>query len=105
MKLSRPMCCAWTKKTVIEDAWFKLAKREGYVSRAAYKLKEIQKKHKLIKAGEHAFAWTDREVTSCVCRRNGVGPGMQPRRMDASAFGCVRRDAVNCHARGHASGL
>lgn len=77
--------CAWTKKTVVDDPWFKLAKvimavieahesmtlpspnsyrnhavcilvhqstqKEGYVSRAAYKLKEIQKKHKLIKPG------------------------------------------------------
>jgi 23S rRNA (uridine2552-2'-O)-methyltransferase len=42
---------AWTRRTVVDDPWFKLAKKEGYVSRAAYKLKEIQKKHKLIKPG------------------------------------------------------
>eukprot|EP00798_Chlamydomonas_sp_ICE-L_P019003 gene19003-25587_t len=47
----RPVVAAWSKRTVIDDHWFKMAKKEGYVSRAAYKLKEIQKKHKLIKPG------------------------------------------------------
>ncbi|KAG1679133.1 hypothetical protein FOA52_000488 [Chlamydomonas sp. UWO 241] len=48
--LCRPIA-AWNKMTVVTDPWFKLAKKEGYVSRAAYKLVEIQKKHKLIKPG------------------------------------------------------
>jgi hypothetical protein len=33
------------------DHYFKEAKKAGYVSRAAYKLLEIQNKHKLIKPG------------------------------------------------------
>jgi 23S rRNA U2552 (ribose-2'-O)-methylase RlmE/FtsJ len=41
---------AWTKQT-LQDHFFKEAKRQGYVSRAAYKLLEIQKKHKVIKQG------------------------------------------------------
>jgi hypothetical protein len=36
--LMRPVMAAWTKKTVITDPYFKQAKAEGYVSRAAYKL-------------------------------------------------------------------
>ncbi len=82
MSFCRPsgrVVAAWTKRTVVEDPWFKLAKvictmhpptgatrlsvsdscscdincsqKEGYVSRAAYKLKEVQKKHKVIKTG------------------------------------------------------
>ncbi|GAX73657.1 hypothetical protein CEUSTIGMA_g1108.t1 [Chlamydomonas eustigma] len=51
MNICRPVVAAWTKRTVIEDPWFKQAKKEGYVSRAAYKLKEIQKKHNIIKKG------------------------------------------------------
>jgi 23S rRNA (uridine2552-2'-O)-methyltransferase len=42
---------AWQKNTVVTDPFFKKAKAEGYVSRAAYKLLEIQKKHKIIKPG------------------------------------------------------
>jgi len=50
-RLNGRIVAAWTKKTVIEDPWFKKAKQAGYVSRAAYKLKEIQQKHKIIKQG------------------------------------------------------
>ncbi|WIA19425.1 hypothetical protein OEZ85_004043 [Tetradesmus obliquus] len=48
--LSRPVVAAWTKQT-LTDHFFKEAKKQGYVSRAAFKLIEIQKKHKVIKPG------------------------------------------------------
>ncbi|KAF8058916.1 rlmE [Scenedesmus sp. PABB004] len=48
--LGRPVVAAWTKKT-LQDHFFKEAKRQGYVSRAAFKLLEVQKKHKVIKQG------------------------------------------------------
>lgn len=41
---------AWTKQT-LQDHFFKEAKKHGYVSRAAFKLLEIQKKHRIIKPG------------------------------------------------------
>lgn len=50
MGLYRPIVASWTKKT-LQDHFFTKAKKEGYASRAAYKLKEIQTKHKLIKPG------------------------------------------------------
>ncbi|KAG2432008.1 hypothetical protein HYH02_013079 [Chlamydomonas schloesseri] len=49
-RVSRPILAAWTKK-VQHDHYFKEAKKAGYVSRAAYKLLEIQDKHKIIKPG------------------------------------------------------
>ncbi|GIL89949.1 hypothetical protein Vretimale_17925 [Volvox reticuliferus] len=49
-RLHRPVLAAWTKK-VQHDHYFKEAKKSGYVSRAAYKLLEIQEKHKIIKTG------------------------------------------------------
>ncbi|KAG2428981.1 hypothetical protein HXX76_011225 [Chlamydomonas incerta] len=49
-RVSRPILAAWTKK-VQHDHYFKEAKKAGYVSRAAYKLLEIQDKHKIIKQG------------------------------------------------------
>lgn len=36
----------------VQDHYFKRAKKEGYVARSAYKLKEIQQKHHLIKPGQ-----------------------------------------------------
>jgi len=36
----------------LHDKYFKLAKREGYVARSAYKLLEIQKRRKLIRRGD-----------------------------------------------------
>ncbi|KAI7835811.1 hypothetical protein COHA_010301 [Chlorella ohadii] len=36
---------------VLEDTFFKKAKAQGYVARSAYKLLEIQQKHKLIPPG------------------------------------------------------
>ncbi|KAI3429712.1 hypothetical protein D9Q98_005797 [Chlorella vulgaris] len=36
---------------VLEDTFFKQAKAKGYVARSAYKLQEIQQKHKLIPPG------------------------------------------------------
>ncbi|KAF6254985.1 ribosomal RNA methyltransferase FtsJ domain-containing protein [Scenedesmus sp. NREL 46B-D3] len=48
--LARPVVAAWTKQT-LTDHFFKEAKKQGYVSRAAFKLLEIQKKHKVIKPG------------------------------------------------------
>lgn len=41
---------AWTKQT-LQDHFFKEAKKAGYVSRAAYKLLEIQRKHGVIRPG------------------------------------------------------
>lgn len=46
----QPVVAAWTKNT-LQDHFFKEAKKQGYVSRAAFKLLEIQKKHKIIKQG------------------------------------------------------
>lgn len=42
---------AWFKKR-LEDPYLKKAQQEGYRSRAAYKLEEIDKKYKLIKPGQ-----------------------------------------------------
>lgn len=53
-RVSRPILAAWTKK-VQHDYYFKEAKKTGYVSRAAYKLLEIQDKHKIIKPGAHVL--------------------------------------------------
>ncbi|CAD7695331.1 unnamed protein product [Ostreobium quekettii] len=41
---------SWSNK-VLHDKFFKQAKKAGYVSRAAFKLKEIQDKHKIISPG------------------------------------------------------
>ncbi|GMH37237.1 hypothetical protein BSKO_05110 [Bryopsis sp. KO-2023] len=41
---------SWTKK-VLQDEFFLKAKKAGYVSRAAFKLKQIQTKHKIIPPG------------------------------------------------------
>ena len=40
----------------VNDTYVKLAKREGYRARAAYKLKEIDEAHKLIKPGHLVIA-------------------------------------------------
>ena len=47
---SRKVNKAWLNDHV-NDTYVKLAKREGYRARAAYKLKEIDETHKLIKPG------------------------------------------------------
>jgi 23S rRNA (uridine2552-2'-O)-methyltransferase len=47
---SRKVNKAWLNDHV-NDTYVKLAKREGYRARAAYKLKEIDEAHKLIKPG------------------------------------------------------
>ena len=47
---SRKVNKAWLNDHV-NDTYVKLAKREGYRARAAYKLKEIDEVHKLIKPG------------------------------------------------------
>lgn len=62
---------------MLEDTFFKKAKAQGYVARSAYKLQEIQQKHKLIPQGGqvldlgcHPGAWlqvraSSREQDSC----------------------------------------
>lgn len=74
------------------------SQRQGYVSRAAFKLLEIQKKHKVVKQGE-----TDSCITATAaqvacpmhqvgarccgcCRRQSAGPGLRAGRM---AAGCL----------------
>ncbi|MEW5300902.1 MAG: hypothetical protein WDW36_003796 [Sanguina aurantia] len=49
-RMYRPVVAAWSQK-VLHDHFFKEAKKVGYVSRAAFKLQEIQDKHKLIRPG------------------------------------------------------
>lgn len=39
----------------IEDHYFKKAKKEGFLARSAYKLEEIQQKHKIVKQGDHVI--------------------------------------------------
>ena len=39
---------------ILHDAFFKQAKKEGYIARSAYKLMEIQRKHKVIPTGDYA---------------------------------------------------
>lgn len=36
---------------ILHDSFFKQAKKEGYIARSAYKLMEIQRKHKVIPSG------------------------------------------------------
>mmetsp|Transcript_6722 Transcript_6722/g.17992 ORF Transcript_6722/g.17992 Transcript_6722/m.17992 type:complete len:236 (-) Transcript_6722:401-1108(-) len=49
--MHRPVVFSTWSKKVIQDPFFQKAKKEGYNSRAAYKLKEINNKHKIIKPG------------------------------------------------------
>ena len=37
----------------VQDKYFHKAKEDGFVARSAYKLEEIQKRHQLIKKGDH----------------------------------------------------
>ncbi|MFI4956435.1 MAG: RlmE family RNA methyltransferase [Gammaproteobacteria bacterium] len=48
--MTRPKSCVWIHQH-INDPYVKQAQKDGYRSRAAYKIKEIQEKHKLIKPG------------------------------------------------------
>mmetsp|Transcript_30221 Transcript_30221/g.55217 ORF Transcript_30221/g.55217 Transcript_30221/m.55217 type:complete len:233 (-) Transcript_30221:333-1031(-) len=50
MRFSLSTLSTWTKG-LQHDFYFKEAKKLGFVSRAAFKLQEIQKKHKIIKPG------------------------------------------------------
>ncbi len=40
------------KKRILHDKFFKQAKAEGYAARSAYKLKQIQEKRRLLRAGD-----------------------------------------------------
>ncbi len=42
-------------RRTLHDQYFKQAKREGYVARSAYKLLEIQDKHRLLKKGQRVL--------------------------------------------------
>lgn len=61
----------------LDDTWTKQAKTAGYVARSAYKLLEIQEKHKLIPPGGnvldlgcHPGAWLQaRPPAECACLR------------------------------------
>jgi 23S rRNA (uridine2552-2'-O)-methyltransferase len=48
--MTRPKSTKWIHEH-INDPYVKQAQKDGYRSRAAYKIKEIQEKHKLIKPG------------------------------------------------------
>lgn len=48
--MTRPKSCKWIHEH-INDPYVKQAQKDGFRSRAAYKIKEIQEKHKLIKPG------------------------------------------------------
>ena len=52
---------AWLNDHV-NDTYVKLAKKEGYRARAAYKLKEIDEQLKLIKPGDLVVTWEARQV-------------------------------------------
>lgn len=41
------------QRRILHDEFFKKAKAEGYLARSAYKLKEIQERHRLLRAGMH----------------------------------------------------
>lgn len=43
------------RKRELHDRYFKQAKTEGYAARSAYKLKEIQERHRLIKRGDRVL--------------------------------------------------
>lgn len=43
------------QKRKLQDKYFKMAKREGYLARSAYKLLEINKRRKLIKRGDRVL--------------------------------------------------
>jgi len=40
-----------TQRRILHDEYFKKAKAEGYLARSAYKLKEIQERHRLLRPG------------------------------------------------------
>ncbi|MBX3379671.1 MAG: RlmE family RNA methyltransferase [Phycisphaeraceae bacterium] len=40
------------QRRILHDEYFKKAKAEGYLARSAYKLKEIQERHHLLRAGK-----------------------------------------------------
>ncbi|MEL6796496.1 MAG: RlmE family RNA methyltransferase [Planctomycetota bacterium] len=42
-------------RRVLHDEYFKKAKADGYVARSAYKLLEIQRRHKLLRAGDRVL--------------------------------------------------
>ncbi len=70
---------------MLHDEYFKRAKAEGYAARSAYKLLEIQKRHKLIRSGDRVLdlgcapgSWL--QVTSEIIGENGrlVGIDLNP---------------------------
>ena len=52
----------------VNDTYVQLAKKEGWRSRAAFKLLEIDDKDKLLKRGEVESAWLQRQRLRRWCR-------------------------------------
>lgn len=42
-------------RRVLHDEYFKKAKAEGYLARSAYKLKEINERHRILRSGSHVL--------------------------------------------------
>ncbi|MEL6498566.1 MAG: RlmE family RNA methyltransferase [Planctomycetota bacterium] len=75
-------------KRVLHDEYFKKAKADGYAARSAYKLLEIQKRHRLLRAGDRVLdlgcapgSWM--QVTAEIIGDNGrlVGIDLKPVRL------------------------
>ena len=71
----------------LHDKYFKLAKREGYLARSAYKLLEIQKRRKLISRGDRVLdlgcapgSWL--QVAEKLVGADGVVVGIDLQRVD-----------------------
>lgn len=75
-------------RRVLHDEYFKRAKADGYAARSAYKLLEIQKRHKLLKPGNRVLdlgcapgSWM--QVTSEIIGEDGrlIGIDLKPVRL------------------------
>lgn len=79
-------------RRVLHDEYFKRAKADGYAARSAYKLIEIQKRHRLLRPGDRVLdlgcapgSWM--QVTSGIIADSGrlVGIDLQPVRITLPA--------------------